>query len=378
MSTRLACYLYKASSRVEEERVMGEQNSKSGKINKRLRTWYAKNARGLPWRRTRTLYRTVVSEFMLQQTQVTTVLPYFDRWVQAFPDFETLAAASEEQVLKHWEGLGYYRRARNLHKLARELISFSEIPSCYDAWLKLSGIGPYTAAAISSISFNEPRAVVDGNVVRVLSRVHGIESKFKDGAEAVKSITPYADKALDTKHPGEHNEAIMELGATVCLRSNPQCKRCPLQTLCVAKQKDITTSLPRIAKRKTIKREIDRAWVESNDRLLLYRTTSERLANVHELPELSSLVLQKNRRQTPMLTKNRAIANERISESIYKRKLTDKLCKQVNEDTAYVWVDFDQLDDITLSGPHRRWIETLARSRRSEARIQKSEVSNQP
>ena len=140
-----------------------------------LAAWYRREARRLPWRETPSLYRTVVSEFMLQQTQVKTVLPYFARWLEALPDFAALAAAPEAVVLKLWEGLGYYSRARNLHRLAQALAARREMPRSPADWRELPGVGPYTAAAVTSIAFGEQTPLVDGNVARVLSRLFAIE-----------------------------------------------------------------------------------------------------------------------------------------------------------------------------------------------------------
>src|SRR5688572_280724 len=156
-------------------------------------TWYPTHARPLPWRTAPSPYKTVVSEFMLQQTQVKTVLPYFARWLEALPDFNALAAAPESQVLKLWEGLGYYSRARNLHKLARGLVTQPQLPRTPAEWQELPGVGPYTAAAITSISFAAPVACVDGNVVRILARLSANATLFRDSASAAKVFTPLAE-----------------------------------------------------------------------------------------------------------------------------------------------------------------------------------------
>ena len=145
-----------------------------------LLSWYRANARALPWRQTPSLYKTVVSEFMLQQTQVKTVLPYFARWLDALPDFAELAAAPEARVLKLWEGLGYYSRARNLHHLAKAIVARPAMPRTPGEWRELPGVGPYTAAAITSISFGEGAACVDGNVVRILARLTADATEFRD------------------------------------------------------------------------------------------------------------------------------------------------------------------------------------------------------
>ena len=209
-----------------------------------LHVWYRVHQRKLPWRDAPSLYKTVVSELMLQQTQVTTVLPYFDRWLRELPDFAALAAAPEAKVMKLWEGLGYYSRARNLHKLAQAYIAAPTKPRTPAEWRELPGIGPYTAAAITSISFDEPAAVVDGNVVRILARLTGEGRLFRDGNEAVKHFTPLADTLVVGSNPGEHNQAMMELGATLCTPQSPQCLLCPVAQFCQARKLGLADSIP--------------------------------------------------------------------------------------------------------------------------------------
>ncbi|HTJ79922.1 MAG TPA: A/G-specific adenine glycosylase, partial [Rariglobus sp.] len=212
-----------------------------------LLAWYRTHQRTLPWRTAPSLYKTVVSELMLQQTQVKTVLPYFARWLEAFPDFASLAAASEDRVLKLWEGLGYYSRARNLHKVAQAVAAWPAPRRTTADWLELPGIGPYTAAAITSISFGTPAAVVDGNVVRILARLTADDTAYRDSASAAKVYTPLADALLNHAHPGDHNQAMMELGATICFRQNPLCTVCPVREFCAAARRGDPESYPKLA-----------------------------------------------------------------------------------------------------------------------------------
>ncbi len=200
-------------------------------FRRKLGRWYDANARALPWRQKATLYRAVVSEFMCQQTRIDTVIPYFHRWMEVFGDFKTLADANEEKVLKLWEGLGYYRRARNLHALARALVKLDKIPTSAAQWEKFPGVGHYTAAAITSISFGTAAACVDGNVVRLMARIYNEEKEFKNSSEAVGYFRERADRLLDAENPGRHNQAMMELGATVCLKTRPRCPQCPVASL---------------------------------------------------------------------------------------------------------------------------------------------------
>ncbi|MET0261386.1 MAG: A/G-specific adenine glycosylase [Rariglobus sp.] len=328
-----------------------------------LLTWYRVHQRKLPWRESPSLYKTVVSEFMLQQTQVKTVLPYLARWVQVFPDFKTLAAASEELVVKNWEGLGYYTRARNLHKLAKALAPLPEPPRTREAWLELPGIGPYTSAAITSISFGTRAAVVDGNVVRILTRLTADATPFRDSASASKALAPLADALLNHDEPGDHNQAMMELGATVCHRQNPLCTICPVLAFCVAGQRGEPEAYPRLAAKVIEQIAVSRVWCVRNGKLLLHRTAgdSRRLANMHELPSAEHLALtEKALSQTTLLAKKkRGITRFAITESIY--SLPPELMPRANVTLAegLVWVPFDQVDVITLSGPHRRWVTEL-------------------
>ena len=201
-----------------------------------LLEWFARHQRRMPWRRRRTAYRVWISELMLQQTRVDTVRPYFDRWMQRFPSLRALADAPLEDVLKHWEGLGYYARARNAHRTARLLLREhgGRFPRTAQELRQLPGIGPYTAAAIASLAFGEPVAVLDGNVMRVLARLLACGGDIAD-ASTRRTLQAHADDLLVRDRPGAGNEALMELGATVCTPRQPDCPRCPLREHCRAR-----------------------------------------------------------------------------------------------------------------------------------------------
>lgn len=207
--------------------------------------WYKKNKREMPWRNTSDPYRIWISEIMLQQTRVDTVIPYYERFINTFPTVQELADARQQQVLKLWEGLGYYSRARNMHAAAKEVSDQmgGRFPDTYDDLLKLKGIGPYTAAAISSIAFREKKAVVDGNVLRVFSRFYGVKDDIRRGA-VKNEIQKLADSVIPEGHPGDFNQAVMELGATLCSPRNPSCGRCPLSTECYAYNSVQTDAIP--------------------------------------------------------------------------------------------------------------------------------------
>ena len=199
-----------------------------------LLPWFAGHQRSMPWRSNRTAYRVWISELMLQQTRVDTVRPYFQRWMRRFPSLRALAQAPLQDVLKQWEGLGYYARARNAHRTAQELVQNrgGRFPQTAAELRELPGIGPYTAAAIASLAFNQPVAVLDGNVMRVLSRLLACPQDIRLGATR-HAMQAWADQLLKRDQPGASNEALMELGATVCTPA-PDCPRCPLRGSCQA------------------------------------------------------------------------------------------------------------------------------------------------
>jgi A/G-specific adenine glycosylase len=199
-----------------------------------LLSWYRQNGRKLPWRGSSDPYRVWVSEIMLQQTRVDTVLPRYDRFLERFPDIEALAAATEDEVVAEWSGLGYYRRARQLHRAAGILVERGEgFPDTMEGWRALPGIGDYTSAAISSIVYGVPEPVLDGNVARVISRLE----RFRDGmatAAGRRRLRERARDLIEPESPGDSNQALMEVGATICTPRAPDCPRCPLSNECRA------------------------------------------------------------------------------------------------------------------------------------------------
>jgi len=335
-------------------------NAHAGGFRKALIDWYDHNARDLPWRAKPSLYGTVVSEFMLQQTQVKTVLPYFRDWLDTYPDFAALAEASEESVLKSWEGLGYYSRARNLHKLAKEVAEFSleQLPKDAKSWLAFPGVGPYAAAAICSIAFGDPSAVVDGNVVRILSRITADARSYKNSTDAAKNYRELVQSLLNRDRSGDHNQAMMELGATVCHKQSPNCLLCPVRSFCRGYADGIAESLPILAKVKFEERSVDRAWIRSKDGLLLHKrpANAKRMKGLHELPELSALGLKKSDKD-PLLTRKRSITRYRITERIYTFELGELPAEGLPAD--HIWASTETVEKLPFSGPHRRWIDEL-------------------
>jgi A/G-specific adenine glycosylase len=333
------------------------------KLRTALRRWYRLHRRRLPWRERPSLYGTVVSEFMLQQTQVKTVLPYYERWLERFPDFAALAAATEAEVLRSWEGLGYYTRARHLHRLARMVAARTQPPQSAAEWQTMPGVGPYTAAAIASIGQGERTACVDGNVVRVLARLMADETAWPAAGAAVKRFGPMAAALLDPRHPGDHNQAMMELGATVCTRHRPACGVCPLRQFCRAAATGLAEQLPRIARAATEQRTVIRVWWVRGACLLLHRAASgsRRLASLHELPTPEILGWPQPRvgDGTRVLVRRvRRITKYRIEETIVAAPAGAEPPADPVERELH-WVPLEALDDVVFSGPHRRWVQEL-------------------
>jgi A/G-specific adenine glycosylase len=286
------------------------------------------------------------------------VLPYFARWLAEFPDFGALAAASEARVLKRWEGLGYYARARNLHRLAKTLAARPNTPRTVDEWRELPGVGPYTAAAIVSIAFGDAAACVDGNVVRILTRLTADGSKFRDSASAARELSPLADGLLTHDAPGDHNQAMMELGATVCTKGNPLCTACPVRAFCAAGPRGAAPKFPRFVPKTTGRRAVVRVWCEREGKLLLHRAAAgaRRLAELHELPtaEQAGLEAKTVARGRLLLRRTRAITRWQITESIYAWP------KKIPARSAELaWVSPAKLEKVSLSGPHRRWVREI-------------------
>jgi A/G-specific adenine glycosylase len=214
-------------------------------FRKQLLGWFRQYRRDLPWRRTKDPYRIWLSEIMLQQTRVAAVIPYYERFLARFPNVHALAAAPQEEVLRLWSGLGYYSRARNLQRAAQETVAKHDgnFPRGEKDALELPGIGAYTAAAILSIAYSAKHAVLDGNVARVLARIFTVQGDLRD-AKRWQSLQKSADTLLDPKSPGDWNQAMMELGATLCTPQSPQCLLCPVTQFCRARKLGLADSLP--------------------------------------------------------------------------------------------------------------------------------------
>jgi len=214
-------------------------------FSNQLVLWYLQNKRNLPWRSSVNPYNIWLSEIILQQTRVDQGMSYYFKFVENFPTVNDLASASEEQILKLWQGLGYYSRARNLHFSAKHIVNEleGEFPKTYNELIKLKGVGDYTASAIASICYNEPTAVVDGNVYRVLARYFGVSTSI-NSTKGIKEFKQLAQQLINPKQSGTHNQAVMEFGAIMCKPQNPDCDNCPLNNSCVALSKKEIKILP--------------------------------------------------------------------------------------------------------------------------------------
>jgi A/G-specific adenine glycosylase len=246
-------------------------------FSKKVAEWYELHKRNLPWRETKDPYRIWLSEIILQQTRVNQGLPYYKKFIEAFPTVFDLANASEQKVLRFWQGLGYYTRARNLHKCAKEVVLNNQgvFPDSFENLRKLPGIGDYTAAAIASISFSERVAVVDGNVSRVLARVFGIHNAI-NSTEGKKIFFELANRLIPAHHPDVHNQAVMEFGAMHCTPQAPRCDTCAFKTGCVANKSSLQHVLPVKQRLKKIRKRYFYYVVLQKGRSLLMKKRSEK------------------------------------------------------------------------------------------------------
>lgn len=252
-----------------------------------LRAWYERHARDLPWRRTHDPYRIWISEIMLQQTTVVAVIPYYQRWMEQFPTIQDLAQADEQAVLRLWEGLGYYSRARNIHRAARQLVTerAGEFPSAVADLQSLPGIGRYTAGAISSFAFDKAAPIVEANTLRLYCRLLGYDGdpRAKPGQEL---LWRFAEHLLPSQQPGLINQALMELGSKVCTPANPNCEECPIQFCCQARLTNRQSEIPRAAIRPEITPVTELSGIirRAGTFLLYHRPPGERWAGLWDFP----------------------------------------------------------------------------------------------
>lgn len=254
-------------------------------ISRLLLAWYDMHKRDLPWRCTRDAYQIWISEIILQQTRVAQGYDYFVRFVERFPTVEALAAAPEDEVMRAWQGLGYYSRARNLHAAAKDIVARGEFPRCYAEIRTLKGVGDYTAAAIASFAFDEAVAAVDGNVCRVWARMFGMDMPI-DSTQGKRAIAEIAQTLMPEGHAAKYNQAAMEFGALQCVPKSPDCLSCPLAHKCVALAEGRVEELPvKAHKVKVTPRYLNYLYIHTDTALLLHkRTESDIWQNLYELP----------------------------------------------------------------------------------------------
>src|ERR1700722_12802071 len=322
-----------------------------------LLRWYRRHHRQLPWRATRDPYRIWVSEIMLQQTRVETVLPYYARWVRVFPTVRALARAKNDRVLKLWEGLGYYSRARNLHRAAQTVVRdhHGKLPRTAEGLRQLPGIGRYTAGAIASIAFGERVPLVDGNVARVFARIFAIPDNVKT-PRTMDKLWQLAEELVPNSNPGDFNQALMELGALVCTPANPRCEACPMRRVCVARAEGLVDQLPNRGQPQTAELVVvSAALVRRNGSLLMQRRPERGLlAGMWELPTLGHRRFRKGK---PLLELRHTITNRRITLCVFEcqcaRALQNKLPLELR------WVSAAKMTQLSLPAAHPRAIKQI-------------------
>ena len=355
-----------------------------------LLKWFSKNARTLPWRGTSEPYAVWVSEIMLQQTQVKTVIPYYERWMRELPDVHALAAAPSEKIHKLWEGLGYYTRVRNMQKAAQVIASQHDgkFPTRFDDVLALPGIGRYTAGAICSIAFNQPAPILDGNVIRVLTRVFGIRENareretnarlWKEAEQLVQAAARHSSFAIChfvTSGPcSALNQSLMELGALVCTPRQPRCEECPLAKLCVARRDGLVEQLPNLGERiaSTARRFV--ACMLERDGAVLVRQRPDGVVNGHlwEFPNVEvaltapALVTQRALEAelggalvslSPLVTVKHSITRFRITLEAFRGAVNGATLRA----GAGEWISVERARQLPFTSAHRRVLETFLR-----------------
>jgi A/G-specific adenine glycosylase len=313
-------------------------------FRRRLLHWFNREKRSLPWRGTRDPYRILVSEVMLQQTRVAVVLQRYKKFIDQFPTVQCLARAREQTVLAAWSGLGYYRRARALHAAARDIRRAGDFPGSAAELAQLPGIGRYTAAAVASIAFNEAAAVVDGNVKRVLERLMGWPRQARRPSVSDDQLWEIAGKLLDRRKPGDFNQAIMELGALVCLPGHPLCQRCPVASLCASRGP--------AARRKgqpRLKAVLTYAVVRKDGNVLLQQRPPDSglMPGMWELPPLSGLLPAA---PTPIMTLRHSITNTDYVVHVF---------SVLSHNASGRWVSLKNLERMALTGLTRKILKRL-------------------
>ncbi|HEX8372414.1 MAG TPA: A/G-specific adenine glycosylase [Chthoniobacterales bacterium] len=315
-------------------------------FTEQLRAWFRKHARDLPWRRTTDPYAIMVSEFMLQQTQVATVVPYFNRWMLRFPTVQSLAAASEQDVLSLWQGLGYYSRARNLQRAAQEI--GDRFPDNLADMKRLPGMGDYTAGAILTFSGNARVPIVDANIARVLARLFDFQAPI-DSTDGRAKIWAFAAQLLPKENAGEFNAALMELGALICT-PKPKCEECPVNTHCLAFLSGSDPArLPVKSPKAAVTQKVERALhITNGDLVALVQRTENPWQGMWILPAMTHVP---DMLEMPIITHRYGITRYRVTLEIYPAKSTNAPIR---------WFAPAELADLPIPSPYRRVLEALS------------------
>lgn len=354
-------------------------SNKDKRFSEQLLAWFDKHGRrDLPWQQDKTPYRVWVSEIMLQQTQVTSVIGYYQRFMQSFPTIESLAEADEDTVLEHWAGLGYYARARNLHKTAKivALDLKGEFPNKLEEIVKLPGIGRSTAGAILSIAFKQSACILDGNVKRVLCRFHGIDT-WPGEKKTENYLWELAEQHTPKKRNDDYTQAIMDLGATCCSRSKPKCDLCPFTKNCLAFEKSIQAQLPKSKPKKAIpQKETWIALIEHEGKILLEKRPPTGIwGSLYSLPEFDAdlshpeaqLAIESKFNLKLNIDDMHDSINHTFSHfklemkplklSLLKQEFANKIL--IKEDTQFHWHEKSQLHTIGLPAPIAKYLKSL-------------------
>lgn len=344
-----------------------QNNPSDFNFSKKIIEWYKLNKRDLPWRNINDPYKIWISEIILQQTRVNQGMNYYLRFIERFPTVSSLANASEDDVLKYWQGLGYYSRARNIHKAAKQINStFSgKFPLLYKDVISLAGIGEYTAAAICSFAYNLPYSVVDGNVYRVLSRVFNIDTPI-DTSKGKKEFSTLAQSLLNTDKPGIHNQAIMEFGALQCTPTSPDCFACPLSNNCIASYKQLINQLPvKTNKTKVSNRYFNYLFIELEGATFLQKRVKKDIwQNLYEFPLIESTnLLSTNEllintefhalfegiKKIEVIKKTNPMKHVLSHRVIYAQFISIRISEPNEKLKDYIRVPLDKIDDFVVS-----------------------------
>lgn len=332
----------------------------------KLKRWFIESKRSLPWREDPTPYSVLISEIMLQQTQADTVVPYFSRWMLRFPTIESLAASSLDEVIKIWEGLGYYSRARNLHLAAKQIMAEYNglVPDSEEALVKIKGIGPYTMGALLSFAFKQRKAAVDGNVIRVLTRCFAIPRDVSKGS-TLKEIRVLAENLLPENEPWVVAEALIELGATIC-KKKPLCLSCPLKGQCASFAKGNPEQFPvKAAKTETISLTRSVAIIFSKNCILISRGSKDSLmADLHEFPYFDSIenpqqIIQRDWAWNIELKERRAALKQFFTR--YRATLHPYIfaSDQQKNIPGFFWIPVHEAHKLAFSSGHRKILLSL-------------------